>query len=392
MLVETLRADWTARGANARVHTLPEFDDGALTLGAGTKIAEARGNRRDEAAEGERAVALVSVALGRPLDASAATHVRRALAKAREGDAPLALTHLALAGAGRLDDPCEDARRLFIADGLMKAGVPPRSILLALSDDALAPADLERAYNPDQPRAPAGNGVVSGRWTSADWQAEASVSAQTEAPRVQVADASNTRGHEIESDASPALATPTVADAPSVVPSLLTSFTNSVPGAFYGQLAAQALHEGAYSRFALYEAAALLDAALGVVTFGEETEAEDALRRAAQLAANKMAGQAFENVVRDQLLEEGLEIGEQLTLVTASGVRTRVDFLTRNPVTGALGVVDAKSSAIASLTGNQERAFPEIELSGATIVGAGKPGFPGGMKIPPTRVKVIRQP
>jgi hypothetical protein len=67
---------------------LPEFDGGALTLGAGTKIAEARGDRRDEAAEGERAVALVSVALGRPLDASAATHVRRALAKAREGDAP----------------------------------------------------------------------------------------------------------------------------------------------------------------------------------------------------------------------------------------------------------------------------------------------------------------
>jgi hypothetical protein len=88
MLVETLRADWAARGTNARVRALPEFDGGALTLGAGTKIAEARGDRRDEAAEGERAVALVSVALGRPLDASAATHVRRALAKAREGDAP----------------------------------------------------------------------------------------------------------------------------------------------------------------------------------------------------------------------------------------------------------------------------------------------------------------
>ena len=82
-------------------HALPEFDGGALTLGAGTKLAEARADRSDEAAEDERAVALVSVALGRPLDASATTHVRRAVAKARDGDAPLALTHLALAGAGR---------------------------------------------------------------------------------------------------------------------------------------------------------------------------------------------------------------------------------------------------------------------------------------------------
>ena len=126
MLLETLRADWAARATNARVSPLPEFAGGALTLGAGTKLAEARDGRRDEATEGERAVALVSVALGRPLDVSAATHVRRALAKAREGDAPLALTHLALAGAGRLTEPREDARRLFIADGLMKAGVSPR--------------------------------------------------------------------------------------------------------------------------------------------------------------------------------------------------------------------------------------------------------------------------
>jgi hypothetical protein len=75
MLVETLRADWAARGANTRVSALPEFANGALTLGAGTKLSETCADRRDEAAEGERAVALVSVALGRPLDASAATHV-----------------------------------------------------------------------------------------------------------------------------------------------------------------------------------------------------------------------------------------------------------------------------------------------------------------------------
>jgi hypothetical protein len=177
MLFETLRADWAARGAKARVSALPEFANGALTLGAGTKLAEARADRRDDAAESQRAVALVSVALGRPLNASAATHVRRALAKAREGDAPLALTHLALAGAGRLTEPREDARRLFIADGLMKAGVAPSTIVAAL-DAPSAPTDLGRAYDPDQPRVPAGNGRPSGQWTSGDWADETSESEQ----------------------------------------------------------------------------------------------------------------------------------------------------------------------------------------------------------------------
>jgi len=172
MLLDTLRADWAARGANVRVSALPEFANGALTLGAGTKLAEARAERRDDAAESERAVALVSVAIGRLLDASAATHVRRALAKAREGDRALALTHLALAGVGHLDDPREDARRLFIADGLMNAGVPPATILAALGETP-PPDALDRAYNPDQPRVPAGNGRPSGRWTSGDWTDEA---------------------------------------------------------------------------------------------------------------------------------------------------------------------------------------------------------------------------
>ncbi len=161
---------------------------------------EARPNSRDDAAEGERAVALVSIALGRPLDASAATHVRRALAKAREGDAPLALTHLALAGVGRLDDPREDARRLFIADGLMKAGMAPRTIVAALG--APASGVLDCAFDPDQPRVPAGNGRPSGQWTSGNQSgdsaademaspASASAGAATIASQgIQIADAS----------------------------------------------------------------------------------------------------------------------------------------------------------------------------------------------------------
>ena len=34
--------------------------------------------------------------------------------------------------------------------------------------------------------------------------------------------------------------------------------------------------------------------------------------------------------------------------------------------------------------------FRQIEESGAVVVGKGKPGFPGGTEIPPTKVDVVR--
>ncbi|PTT61014.1 pyocin, partial [Pseudomonas sp. HMWF007] len=39
---------------------------------------------------------------------------------------------------------------------------------------------------------------------------------------------------------------------------------------------------------------------------------------------------------------------------------------------------------------NQKLAYPEIEESGAVVVGKGKPGFPSGTVIPPTRVEIVR--
>ncbi len=99
MLMEALRAEWAARRTTARVSALPEFDAGALTLGA-TKLhdPEAIGSEADRE---ERAIALLSVAIGRPLEAHAVAHARKAISKARDGDGLLALTHLALAGVGR---------------------------------------------------------------------------------------------------------------------------------------------------------------------------------------------------------------------------------------------------------------------------------------------------
>ncbi|MEC8230703.1 MAG: pyocin, partial [Pseudomonadota bacterium] len=39
---------------------------------------------------------------------------------------------------------------------------------------------------------------------------------------------------------------------------------------------------------------------------------------------------------------------------------------------------------------NQRAAFPEIQQTGGVVVGKGKPGFPGGTRIPPTKVNIVR--
>jgi hypothetical protein len=57
-----------------------------------------------------------------------------------------------------------------------------------------------------------------------------------------------------------------------------------------------------------------------------------------------------------------------------------------------IACVECKASETAPLTRNQKRAFPEIEQSGGRIMGKGKPGFPGGTQIPPTRVEILRPP
>jgi hypothetical protein len=88
--------------------------------------------------------------------------------------------------------------------------------------------------------------------------------------------------------------------------------------------------------------------------------------------------------------EIGQEFGSQVTVRTDSGVSYRADFLTRDPATGEIGGVEAKASQTAGFTPNQRVAIPEIAQTGGTIVGAGKPGFPGGMRIPPTTFRIVR--
>jgi hypothetical protein len=171
MLADALSKRWDARSSGAPLHRQMAFDGDELVLGAGTKLAAAGDEswraKADEPPTGDaRIVALLSAAYRRPIELSALAHIRCALVRRQQGEMALALTHLALTGLPGLANPKEDARRLFMADGLMKAGVAPAVIVEALGLGRAPLDDLERGYNPDQPRVPAGNGRESGQWTS----------------------------------------------------------------------------------------------------------------------------------------------------------------------------------------------------------------------------------
>lgn len=185
-MLEALRKQWAAREARAPIADSLTFDGGDIVLGAGTRIACGAGHELDA-----RAIALLSTAYRMQVDQSALTHLRLALDHRNKGDHPLALIHLALTGLGKLTRPPEDSQRLFIADGLMKTGVASEIILDALGLGESEIATLERAYNPDQPRVPAGSGRQSGQWTDGNTSGPATSDQAVDSRRgVQVADAS----------------------------------------------------------------------------------------------------------------------------------------------------------------------------------------------------------
>ena len=92
-------------------------------------------------------------------------NIERAAKGWREGDDTLAAIHLAHAALPQLNDADEAARRLFITDAFIKAGTSPIAILHALGLDANYVGTLAKLYNELEPRVPAGNGILSGRWT-----------------------------------------------------------------------------------------------------------------------------------------------------------------------------------------------------------------------------------
>ena len=92
-------------------------------------------------------------------------NIERAAKSWGEGDDTLAAIHLAHAALPRPDDPDEAARRLFITDAFIKAGTNSLGVLQALGLDADYVETVSKLYNELEPRVPAGNSILSGRWT-----------------------------------------------------------------------------------------------------------------------------------------------------------------------------------------------------------------------------------
>jgi hypothetical protein len=174
MTPDALREQWRTRGAPAPLRAAMTFESDALVLGAGTvlmrTVASHAGTRDDFTSfDDARLVALLSAAHGEPAAPRSLAHIRRAISKRREGETTLALIHLALSGAAKLERPAEGARRLFLADELMKAGIAPAVVAKLLARHVGSSDHLDRRYDPAQPRVPPGNGRPSGQWTSGDW-------------------------------------------------------------------------------------------------------------------------------------------------------------------------------------------------------------------------------
>ena len=110
----------------------------------------------------------------------------------------------------------------------------------------------------------------------------------------------------------------------------------------------------------------------------------------ASVLKNAAKGKAFAKDAIKGLEKTQAGIQEEVTVVTKSGARMRLDAIGRNGATGKVKISEIKSSAKAPLTKGQKAAHHELSTSGATVVGKGKPGFEGGTKIPPTAVDIIR--
>lgn len=145
-----------------------ELEAAGVTLGSDTRLVrfDARTGRLALAADRERCLALLAIAApGARLDTTTIQHLVAAAAYWERGDKALANLRLVFAGLPRLRD-AGDAARLRAAEYLLDHGMTPSELLHELEIDA-AGLGLQKEYDPDQPRVPAGQGKDSGRWT--DW-------------------------------------------------------------------------------------------------------------------------------------------------------------------------------------------------------------------------------
>jgi hypothetical protein len=162
MLAGRLDDAWRERRERTMIDPIMRFTREGLVLGAGTVLADSSASGRDvtiNPLEPRLRALLAAAHLALPRT-PALTHLSRAADAWRRGESPLAAMHLVLSGIDRLREPETDARRLFLADALLREGVTADAILAVVETGDL------RKFDPDQPRVPAGSGRTSGQWTS----------------------------------------------------------------------------------------------------------------------------------------------------------------------------------------------------------------------------------
>jgi hypothetical protein len=167
VLHDSLWRAWSVQKRAVPIIPALYFSPDGLALGAGTISLPAVGPRRLANLQGEEArlLALLSATYGKAISPSVLGNIERAAKSWGEGDDTLAAIHLAHAALPRPDDPDEAARRLFITDAFIKAGTDSLGVLQALGLDADYVETVSKLYNELEPRVPAGNSILSGRWT-----------------------------------------------------------------------------------------------------------------------------------------------------------------------------------------------------------------------------------
>jgi len=183
MLAKQLAKAWDARERQPLADAEMRFNAEGLVLGAGTVLAPAGRAPREVRVDPRdpRLAVLLTAAHLAPPTAVQLAHLAKAADSWQGGEDALAAMHLALSGLSRLVRPGADAHRLFLADGLLKAGINPSAVLAAL--------EPLTKYDPDQPRVPAGSGRTSGEWTSGDEASTGGVSSGQRVPQPTAASA-----------------------------------------------------------------------------------------------------------------------------------------------------------------------------------------------------------
>ena len=147
-------------------------------------LLRAEGPRRLQSLRGQeaRVLALLTAAHGKAVAPAVLGNIQRAVKSWRNGDQCLAYIHLAHSGLHAPSELRTAACRLFIAECAMEAGMSPRDVFKVLKIGGSYVDAIEKAYNLDQPRVPAGSGRPSGEWTSDDGASSISQGGAVAAP------------------------------------------------------------------------------------------------------------------------------------------------------------------------------------------------------------------